>query len=234
MGPFRHVILTRFNVRLPEHRPRGKDWLTHRFRFFERFCLPSVRSQSHRNFDWVIFFDAATPREFVDRIQQCHELRAFRPVYVDGHFTQGTVQKAVSPLIAGCEHVITTRLDNDDAICRDFVAVIQDHFAAQKFTFLNFTHGYVWHRNDLYRVRHLSNSFISLVEQTGNVSTVFAGNHMHLSALGPVQQIPKPAAWMQVVHDRNLVNEVWGVPCPIQELRGSFEIDPECLGLLPG
>ena len=228
MQSFRHFILTRFNVRLEEHRQRGADWLQHRCELFERFCLPSVIGQTCKNFDWVVFFDAATPMPFQERIRRYHDQGDIRRIYLKGEFGQDAIRDAIGHLVDGYDYVITTRLDNDDAICRNFVEVIQSRFAAQEFEFLNFTNGYVWHGSQVYRSQYQSSPFISLVERNGTLSTVFNGNHMHLSSLGPIRQIAEPAGWLQVVHDRNLANYAHGTPCSIEEVRKSFAIAPEC------
>jgi hypothetical protein len=222
------VILTRFNARLPEHRPRGEDWLQHRCELFERFCLPSVIGQTCRNFEWVLFFDAATPPAFQEKIRRYRDQGEFRRIWLNGEFTREAVLVAIGHLLEGYDYAITTRLDNDDAICRTFVEVIQDSFRAQQFEFLNFTNGYVWHQGKVFRSHFWSNPFISLVERTGRISSVYSGNHMYLSTLGPIRQIPSPAAWMQVVHGRNLVNEVHGTPCSIEEVRRNFALAPDC------
>jgi hypothetical protein len=227
MQLFRHLILTRFNVRLPEHRQRGVDWFEHRCKLFERFCLPSVIGQTSKNFDWVVFLDSATPPAFQEPIRRYRDQGEFRRIYVKGDFTQAAVLDGIRHLTEGYEYLITTRLDNDDAICRNFVEVLQSRFASQRFEFLNFTNGYVWHRNRAYRTQHSSNAFISLVERNGKFSTVFNGDHRYLSRLGTIRQIGEPGGWLQVVHDRNLGNAAHGVPCPVEEVLKLFAIAPE-------
>jgi hypothetical protein len=66
------------------------------------------------------------------------------------------------------------------------------------------------------------------VERTTNYSTVYCDNHMELDRQGPVEQIDRPAAWLQVAHGRNLSNEVWGTPEPALDLYETFGIRPKC------
>ncbi len=229
MSGFRHVIATRFNVRLPEYPVAATSaWLSHRFDLFERFCLPSVRSQTNQNFDWLVLCDPGMPAEFKNRLEAYRHSGSFHPVYADGRFCQAMVQRAVAPFLTA-PHLITTRLDNDDAICRTFVETVQNCFAAQNFEFLNFPHGYIWKDGQLYRGQHWTNSFISLIERAQNVSTVYNGNHMRLKELGPIRQIGNGPGWLQVIHRHNLANHVWGAPRPIEELFADFGIAPESL-----
>lgn len=62
----RHFILTRFNLRLwtkdkKQQPTRTSEWLEKRFQLFETFCLPSIKSQSVKNFKWIVLFDESTP-----------------------------------------------------------------------------------------------------------------------------------------------------------------------------
>jgi hypothetical protein len=227
MDTFRHVILTRFNVKIEQSDRPGSDWLEHRFSLFERFRLPSVKAQTCGNFVWVIFCDPDIPLPFRDRIFAYAQWKTLRPIFFRNVFEQGMARAAVSNLARGHSHLITSRLDNDDAICRTFVESVQHRFRSQEFEFLNFTNGYILDTDDGGRVwsgRHTSNAFISLVERTADYSTVYCGNHTELHRQGPVTQIPEPAAWLQVVHGRNLSNRVWGARDPGIDLCNTFGI----------
>ncbi|HEY6389957.1 MAG TPA: glycosyltransferase [Bryobacteraceae bacterium] len=229
MNRFRHLILTRFNVRMEGREPPSPEWLEHRLNVFERFCFPSVRAQTTTNFDWIVYCHPEMPESIRERIHACSAWRQFRPVFFRGSFSQSMVQAAISELVTGFTHLITTRLDNDDAISKTFVETIQNRFTGQEFEFLNFTSGYIWKQGKLYSGRHTTNAFISLVERTSNYSTVYCGNHMELHRVGPITQIHKPAGWMQVVHDRNLLNCVWGQPHALEKIHESFGLSAETL-----
>ena len=223
---FRHLILTRFNVKIEQAAPPDQDWLEHRFSLFERFCLPSVKAQTCTNFVWVLFCDPDIPQSFRDRIRSYAQWPQLQPIYFRHQFDSGMVRATVAELARGYSHLITTRLDNDDAICRTFVESVQRCFNGQSFEFLNFTNGYVWQEGRIWSARHCSNPFMSLIEGTENYSTIYCGNHMELSQQGAIVQIEHPAAWLQIVHTRNLSNRVWGKPCPEVDLHADFKIRP--------
>jgi hypothetical protein len=204
--------------------PAGHDWLEHRFALFERFCLPSVEAQTCADFDWIIFCNPDIPRAFLERLRGYSRFRALQPIYFRNTFDQGMARAAVGELARRHSHLITTRLDNDDAISRTFVETIQQNFRGQEYEFLNFTNGLIWKDGEIRSGRHSSNAFISLVENAENYTTVYCGNHMELDQRGPIAQIAKPAAWLQVVHSRNLSNQVWGTPESGMDLTGAFGI----------
>src|SRR4029077_13912870 len=126
-----HLLLTRFNVRLHwvaselmhHSDPFGLD---HRFNIFESFCLPSVRSQLAA-FRWMVFFDHDTPDQYKDRIARyVADCPSLEPVYVEGPLADEGIRDHVRDLVpSGVRTVITTRLDNDDAIASDYLALIQ-------------------------------------------------------------------------------------------------------------
>ena len=222
---FEHVLLTRFNVRW-ESRPLPDDeWLAHRFNLFNRFCYPSVRAQSNQNFRWLVLFDINTAAEFRKKVQDYSAWSNFVPMYLE-EFDLERVREKILELSDGADYLITTRLDNDDALSRDYVEIVQDNFTGQTFEFLNLRHGFVWHQNSIYSLQLRSNPFISLVEKIqGPITTVWCGRHPELSRFGPIRQIESPPAWLQVIHERNLSNDVKGTKEPVEKLENRFVLD---------
>ena len=234
---FQHIILTKFNVRV-DYKNLSKstvglcpDWLEHRFKLFDKFCFPSVKSQSNQNFKWLVFFDAQTPEKFKQKLHEYTEWKNFIPVFIDysthppGGLARPVVLKHLNP---NKDYLITSRIDNDDAIAQDFVSIIQDNFSQQEFEFINFTYGYVWHQGKIYLRKYENSPFISLVEkinqQTINgFKTVYCVNHAKLLSSGEnVKQIDIEPGWLQVVHDKNVSNRVRGIRQPINKLEEKF------------
>ena len=106
---------------------RTPEWLEHRFLLFERYCLPSIKSQTCKDFEWIVLFDNETPEHYKDKIvgyqKECPQLV---PVFVKQEsgrrFAQIFRNTVVQRLNA--ERVITTYLDNDDALNVRFVVGI--------------------------------------------------------------------------------------------------------------
>ena len=61
--------------------------------------------------------------------------------------------------------LITSRLDNDDAIARDFVEMVQNCFTKQEVEFINFTYGAQYSDGRMFARLDPSNAFISLIER---------------------------------------------------------------------
>ncbi len=229
MSSFTHLILTRFNVRVDAAWSRaGSDpaWLEHRFGLFDRYCLPSVAGQTEKGFRWLIFFDTQTPEPFRSRAEALGAEPFIRPVFIerfDPALVDAAVRSAIEP---GSERLVTTRLDNDDALSLDHVARVRGHVGGQDLAFINFDRGYIL-RDDgrLYEHRHRSNAFASLIEriEPGKPPrTVWAWQHMEIALGGPVIHDPGPPAWLQIVHGRNVSNRVRGRRRPIAALGERF------------
>jgi hypothetical protein len=209
-----HVLLTRFNTRLGGYDdPRGLDpaWLEHRFRLFEDLCIPSVRSQTEQRFTWLVFFDARTPTEWRRRAEIIAP-PGFHPIWVDGHFTSETASEAIKDRgLAETDFLITSRLDNDDALAPRFMATVRAAFSGQDFLFVNLPFGYQVAGGRLYMRPYVANPFISLIERvTPSPETVLMVGHHEIMRF-PVRQVMTRPAWFQVVHGRNLANELRGV-----------------------
>ena len=225
-----HFLLTRFNVRWRGYQPTGVDpvWLAHRFEIFERFCLPSVRGQTEQGFRWLVFFDQATPEDYRRRIEEYVIWPNLLPVFLPEWSIEAARSAIASYRRPAAETLITSRLDNDDAISSDFISAVQREASTGFRGFLNFPDGFQWHEGRLYRLRHWSNSFASLIESApeAEFETILGVEHMQIIEAPAVRQIVGPARWLQVVHERNLLNRVLGVRHPARELLLGFALDP--------
>jgi hypothetical protein len=217
MGKFNHFFLTKFNVRsFPDKKP-GCDpaWLENRLSLFDQFCFPSVHNQSNQNFKWLVFFDVDTPELFKQKIANyASQWSNFVPVYLDCPLPYGEfpseVREIVRELIpADCEYLITTWLDNDDAIHKDYVQMIQGNFNQQESETINFIFGYQFAKNKLYLDFEFANHFISLIEKYNPESfhTCLCRPHKELyEVCNSAKKIFCKPVWLEVVHGSNYMN----------------------------
>jgi hypothetical protein len=164
-----HFLITRFNVKVNYDSARkgiDMDWLSHRFDLFEKFCYPSVYAQTNSNFQWIVYFDSETPEVFKEKIHKFQDWKAFLPIYISTEFSDQINCKIIASFIReDTKYLITTRMDNDDAISSNFIQLIQENFEGQEFEFLSFPNGLVLSAGRLYSLRYVNNPFISLVER---------------------------------------------------------------------
>ncbi len=240
-----HVVLTAFNVDFGiADRSQILDltYLSSRLGLFERYCIPSIASQTNRQFIWLVCFDQETPVEIRDRLAQLAssepllQLR-FLPTVTDKKaLWSDLVQAEVYGASIRPSHVITTNLDNDDGLHREFIDRVQGAytgpFDSQTFEFINFPYGYMLRPDGLFLREFLASPFLSLIEPAEAPVTCKSIAHHQVydrSLLGlPLRQIITPPLWLQVVHGLNVVNnrDINSVPQPMDRLLPGFAVDP--------
>lgn len=207
---FIHVLMTRFNVRINwPHAFRGLDesWLKERFELFERYCLPSIKAQTCQDFHWLVFFDTATPHSFRQRIAQYSgDLACFVPCFVD--FFDRTVFRDIvaSMELTRKRWIITSRVDNDDALARNYIERVQAQFTGQEREFINFQNGLVLRGTRLYLSSNSSGHFPSLIEKSTDPLTVYV-RHTEMKNYAPVRQVGGEPGWLEVRHPGRLTEK---------------------------
>src|SRR5258708_23860997 len=100
--------------------------------------MPSVSKQTRKDFTWLVFFDSETPEPFRTHIAQYGSLPNCIPVF-QPRFELGRVQECIrTQLRRDTESVITSRLDNDDAISPRYIEEVRKAVATDRFQFVNF------------------------------------------------------------------------------------------------
>ena len=135
-----HFVITRFCLReyprrlfapgrMPPLTPRTFDL---RLRLLETLCLPGLRAQTNRDFTWVLLInhdlDEAIRRRLRGLTRGMGRVRFLevRPGALPQMKRLCWLKK--KPLLEGCpDYVVTTINDDDDALPRRYVEVVQSH-----------------------------------------------------------------------------------------------------------
>ncbi|MEH6704895.1 glycosyltransferase [Galbibacter orientalis] len=233
---FNHFIITRFNLRKDDWKISKnnspvltKKWLENRFVLFENFCIPSVKSQTNKNFKWLVFFDKNTPNNFKKKIESYKfDFENFTPVYVDGMSKfLPTIQKILNENTS--DYIITSRIDNDDSISKNYIEEVQKTFNKQTYTGVDFLDGYTLQISPnikLGKRKQAFNPFISLIEKNENPKSVWHKTHSGWKKEKQVIRVPNKRVWMSIIHFENKVNEFVGYgKVNLQRLFDEFHLD---------
>lgn len=223
MKELQHFLLTRFNILLwrqdkEGHKVRNIQWLEHRFSLFEKFCLPSIKCQTCQDFEWIVLFDNTTPERFKDKISSYQsECPQLIPVFVEpenGRYFAELFKIEMGKRLCA-ERVVSTYLDNDDALNLKFVEDLQNRVCSlNDGAFIFYDEGYQYYTKDKYmmRISYPRNHFVSVVEE-GNptvVKGIFGyGSHYYINKIEGVkiEHVKGVEMWCEVVHDKNVMND---------------------------
>jgi FkbM family methyltransferase len=216
-----HFLLTRFNVPLgnvPADFGLNDDWLEHRFALFENFCLPSVLAQENGNFCWLIWIDERTPERWLSRLKADLEpLRSAKVIPIksgSGAFWQGEIERLANE--SSAQRIVTTRLDNDDAIARDYLATVSRCAAALPRKdccyVINYRNGCQVSKAGFFAVSQFLNPFLSVVSPRNPLITAWHTDHGGMNRLAKVADhgkfFPRPPYWLQSIHGNNVANRL--------------------------
>lgn len=237
---YKHFLITRFNIRdrtwqidKNQKSIRGSEWLADRFDLFERFCFPSIRSQRSANFIWLVFFDAETPPEFRAAIlafeRSCN---AFRSVFIESvEQLIPEMRKQISQYVTpATRFIITTRLDNDDSLHPDAMGIVLRFAMAHsiRLGIIDMTRGVCLQVQPSLEIRSCvfySSPFISLVEPFEDIArlqTVMARMHEDWFYRFPTYEMDERPLWIQVVHEKNMDNQMHGRLAPDKDILSEF------------
>jgi hypothetical protein len=237
MQNFTHLLLTRFNVRTRGTKKiqPNQEWLEKRFKLFDEICYPSIYAQSNQDFTWLIFFDINTPDYFLNKIEAYSGWKNLIPIYIDCEFSDRKFPNSLRTVISssvknGSKYLITTRLDNDDAVSKDYIEAVQKNFKGQQLEGITFPLGYQMFEEKLYLYLSTGNHFISLIEKydTNTFKTVFCSQHSKLYRVAPIKKVIRQPSWLEVVHGGNIANRYdLGLRIPGQQGLKNFCINSE-------
>jgi len=212
-GPgFLHVIATRHGIGVFD-----EQWFDYRQLLLEQLTLASLDAQTHRDFVWVIAIDRDMPERARARLDRLAETRPYI------RLAETELKLDFAPDLAkwvraeaearGREWVLTTRLDDDDAVNVNLVARLHEEAAAhlQRRTasaVLTPTSGCNWVPSQAagHRAYHHSPSIgLSLLEKAAGAQTVYRRNHTSLGVmLAPegvnVRHLDGPTLWWLYAH----------------------------------
>jgi hypothetical protein len=182
---FIHVVGTKFGIGV-----FNEQWLEYRQELFEVLTLPSLDAQTERNFTWVLGIDRDMPERFRKRLDELVESRPYirlLELELFGDFEPEFIKWCKKEAAAqGRSHILTTRIDNDDALHVDLFGEI--HRTAREVlsggaklpAAIMATTGYQWvpATGEGFRAFHFSHSMgTSLLETVDDFEMVYTKNH---------------------------------------------------------
>ena len=212
-GAVDHVLITRFN--LPSNGVEGviraqEGWLRERVRLFEQYCLPSVVAQDAPRFHWMVYFDEQSPDWLMQAMQAHVERGVFIPQLATSVPTSRLLADIRAVVGAPGQYLMTTNLDNDDGLARNFVSRLQAVPPAGHQVAIFLTRGLVRDHERVYLRVDPANAFCTVLEPWTDPETCWADWHTLLPRRMRTIRLSGEPGWLQVVHGNNVSNRVRG------------------------
>lgn len=126
------VLITRYSMRTHfgagTHLP---SWLPARLRLFTEICLPSIAAQERRPDVWLIGFAEEHRSAVADVLAAVAHLPWVVPVWqAQGETVEAAFVRAITAKLSDQAHLLSIRLDSDDALGLSFIRLCLEYCAA--------------------------------------------------------------------------------------------------------
>ena len=218
---YKHFVITRFNLKHSDNIWRkdksGNDvltekWLNKRMELFKKYCFPSVINQSSKDFIWLIYIDSNTKEKYQSELDVLSKLMnniKIKRVYSYKEFENTYCEDVINLTSTNWySHIITTRLDNDDIIHKDFIFKIQELFNCQEYMAVNFLKILMLNpsnKNKLNIDYQFSNHFVSLIEKIkeNKIKGCYSKGDRFWNEDGKIIQVTSKPYCAEIISDQN-------------------------------
>ena len=209
---YQHYIITRFSLIIKGQVP-SDEWYKQRLEVFRKYTLPSVLGQTDQNFKWICLIGQEQDKKYFDNTP-------IIPLLVTPQQNFKGRIRTFFERYCSTQWLITTRLDNDDALNRNYVKLVH-RLPLGKDYVVNYVNGVVVddETGQLFDRRILyPNPFITLIERPSQLKTVYFVKHGDMNQHFIINNFTIANMWLMVCHEFNLANTVMGKISGIQHL----------------
>jgi hypothetical protein len=135
-----HYLITRFSVSFGTMKTQNvfnPNRLNARFDLFQRICFPSIVNQINKNFTWLILIDKQLPDIYKDLLYSILSTNNKINIKVIEWNVKNSLGN-LDWLNSNTDNVITTRLDDDDAMHPNTIDVIQQYYNSPRQNIIDF------------------------------------------------------------------------------------------------
>lgn len=227
---YAHLIFTRFNHKWYDKKRLDvsgnsvldDEWMQNRCELFEKYYLPSITKQSNKNFNVLLLFDINTDKKYINKYKDIPNINI---IYIPHkEFLSYWLSKK------DIDVLITSRIDNDDAITLDYVELIQQQalMKPEVEQLIDFS-GHQLIETD-YRVvpiyQNVANSpFLSVSSnKKQGFRHCFLNEHSYMHQFFKnIKKYKDKSYFLQVIHERNLGNTRAGIGYVNPKITNNFK-----------
>jgi Putative rhamnosyl transferase len=179
------------------------EWLKARLRLFFEVTVPTVESQTDKEFTWILKCHPQTPAWAREKLtgnflccydETSHQLSV--PAQASIAFTK-IIRK-----ITTSQEIITTRLDSDDGLSKDHIKVVKKYIRPRMF--FDFGRGIVKNGSGVFlHYKDQTSQFCSYFDVAGELLTVYHKPHINIFVKDRIKN-QVDFGWLQSNHDWNI------------------------------
>ena len=222
----KHIVITRLAVNWTKHKNFKQDWgiwVDESIGYMDQLCRPSLKNQSNQNFtllslvdESVINFGNVLPNEKILKIKSN-----------GGDYPKKDILKQIDNYVKNISNeydaIITTRLDRDDCLHKDFIEIVQTKLkGCVKNTYVDIKNSITYDIvNDIVHDSPKYNSMVSPFVSTFEVITnnsiqcvSMKYDHTDVNKYLSGSKMNELAV-IQVITGKNMLNKMYGKPTKI-------------------
>jgi len=228
---FKHFLIVPFNAS-----NKDSDWLNHRLQYFRAFTKPSILTQTSTNFTPIFLIDPETPENIQTELTNMGGLLyRTESMWAAQRDSEDEKDSEFSSFVREqCDQshwVVTSRVDSDDAIAKNFIEVTQN-LVREEEEFIIYPNGIMWAHKQYFEKDTKSPPFGTLVEPLSDYpKTVFSAFHGSIPRKYPCTSYPDERMWIHVYHGRNLATKAnkLGPEVPVERMIKEFGVEEKWL-----
>lgn len=182
----KHFVITRFGLGISD-----ESWYEYRISLFKSVTFNSLKSQTNKNFTWIILVDPLISESANAQLAQCKaefpqiEIVTFAPLE---DLVWDVVPRKMILEYCSDEWILTTRIDDDDAWRRDYVEKLQkyanENLGEEKGAGIEFPEGWeidISGKTVAHLRYHFHSMGYSILTRRNELYTVYDGSHSDMA-----------------------------------------------------
>ena len=200
---YTHLIITKVNVKWY---PQAQDavWVKNRHDILNNVLRPSLEAQTNKNFKFITLW-GSEPKDPIE----CEY-----PIIIDseggGNILREAIEKSME--FVDDDHILTTRVDSDNALGENFVETIQDNITENVPFYYDVIdmHYFDSKRNErsIWKIppHYGTSAFISVMERKGGYECIpYRGGHQRIG--NQIKGIKLDLDCLVTIHGENILQE---------------------------
>jgi len=224
----KHIVITRLAVNWTNHKNFKQDWnvwVDESIGFMDQLCRPSLKNQSNQDFTLLSLVDESID-DFGDVLPNENILKVQSN---NGNYPKGNILMEINKYVKSVSNeydaIITTRLDRDDCLHKDFIDNTQTLLKnCNKNTYVDIKNSFTY--DIVNNIVHSSPKYYTMISPFVSTFEIITNNEIECISMkydhtdvGKYISGSKTnkLSVIQVITGKNMINKMYGKPAKIEK-----------------